>query len=40
MDLIHAYSHELSIAIVALLALAIAYFVVKAIIKRLKKTAR
>jgi membrane protein DedA with SNARE-associated domain len=40
MDLIHAYSHELSIAIVVLLALAIAYFVVKAIIKRLKKTAR
>lgn len=40
MDLIHAYSHELSIAIVALLALAIAYFVVKAIIKRLKKAAR
>ena len=40
MDLIHAYSHELSIAIVALFALAIAYFVVKAIIKRLKKTAR
>lgn len=40
MDLIHAYSHELSIAIVALLALVIAYFLVKAIIKRLKKTAR
>ena len=40
MDLIHAYSHELSIAIVALLALVITYFVVKAIIKRLKKTAR
>ena len=40
MDLIHAYSHELSIAIVALLALVIVYFVVKAIIKRLKKTAR
>ncbi len=40
MDLIHAYSHELSIAIIALLALAIAYFVVKAILKRLKKTAR
>lgn len=40
MDLIHAYSHELSIAIVALLALVIVYFVVKATIKRLKKTAR
>lgn len=40
MDLIHAYSHELSIAIAALLALVIVYFVVKAIIKRLKKTAR
>lgn len=37
MDLIHAYSHELSIAIVALVALVIAYFVVKAIIKRMKK---
>ena len=37
MDLIHAYSHELSIAIMALLALIVVYFIVKTIIKR-KKT--
>ena len=37
MDLIHAYSHELSIAIMALLAVAVIYFIVKAIIKRYKK---
>lgn len=37
MDLIHTYSHELSIAIMALLALTIVYFVVKAIIKHYRK---
>lgn len=37
MDLIHAYSHELSIAIMALLAVAVIYFMAKAIIKRYKK---
>ena len=37
MDLIHAYSHELSIAIMALFALIVVYFIVKTIIKR-KKT--
>lgn len=37
MDLIHAYSHELSIAIMALLAVAVIYFIAKAIIKRYKK---
>ena len=37
MDLIHAYSHELSIAIMALLALIVVYFIVKTIIKRYKK---
>ena len=37
MDLIHTYSHELSIAIMALLALIIVYFVVKAIIKHYRK---
>jgi membrane protein DedA with SNARE-associated domain len=37
MDLIHAYSHELSIAIMALLALVVVYFIFKTIIKR-KKT--
>ena len=37
MDLIHTYSHELSIAIMALLALIIMYFVVKAIIKHYRK---
>lgn len=37
MDLIHAYSHELSIAIMALLGLLIVYFVAKAVIKRCKK---
>jgi membrane protein DedA with SNARE-associated domain len=37
MDLIHAYSHELSIAIMALLALIVVYFIFKTIIKR-KKT--
>lgn len=36
-ELIDAYSHELSIAIMALLALVVVYFVVKAIIKRVKK---
>ena len=34
MDLIHAYSHELSIAIMALLGIVVVYFVVKAVIKR------
>lgn len=37
MDLIHAYSHELSIAIMALLAVVVIYFIAKAIIKRYKK---
>lgn len=37
MDLIHAYSHELSIAIMALLAVAVIYFIAKAIVKRYKK---
>ena len=37
MDLIHEYSHELSIAIMALLAVAVIYFTAKAIIKRYQK---
>lgn len=37
MDLIHSYSHELSIAIMVLLGLVVVYFVTKAIIKRNKK---
>lgn len=37
MDLIHAYSHELSIAIMVLLAVAVIYFIAKTIIKRYKK---
>ena len=37
MDLIHAYSHELSIAIMALLGIVVVYFVVKTVIKRFKK---
>ena len=37
MDLIHAYSHELSIAIMALLAVTVIYFIAKTIIKRYKK---
>ena len=37
MDLIHKYSHELSIAILVILAVVIIYFVVRAIIKRRKK---
>jgi membrane protein DedA with SNARE-associated domain len=36
MDLIHAYSHELSIAIMALLGMIVVYFVAKTIIKRYK----
>ena len=36
-ELIDTYSHELSIVIMALFALAIAYFIIKAIIKRVKK---
>ena len=36
-ELIDAYSHELSIAIMALLALVIAYFVIKFAIKKLRK---
>ena len=36
MDLIHKYSHELSIAIMALLGVVVVYFVVKAVVKRLK----
>lgn len=37
MNLIHAYSHELSIAGIALLGIVVVYFVVKAVIKRCKK---
>ena len=36
-ELIDAYSHELSIAIMAILAFVVVYFVAKAIIKRRKK---
>ena len=36
MDLIHAYSHELSIAIMALLGIVVVYFVVKTVITKLK----
>ena len=36
-DLIDQYSHELSIAIMAILALVIFYFIAKAIIKRIKR---
>jgi membrane protein DedA with SNARE-associated domain len=36
-ELIDAYSHELSIIIMALLALVVVYFVVKTILKRVKK---
>lgn len=38
MDLIHAYSHELSIIIIALLGVGSLYFIVKAVIKRRKAT--
>lgn len=34
MDLIHAYSHELSIAILAILGIVIVYFVVRAIVRK------
>ena len=37
MDMIHEYSHELSIGIMALFGLAIVYLVIKAIVKRTKK---
>ena len=37
MDLIHTYSHELSIAIMALLGMVVVYFVAKTIIKRYKQ---
>ena len=37
MNLIHAYSHELSIAGIALLGIVVVYFVIKAVIKRCKK---
>ena len=37
MDLIHQYSHELSIIILALLAAVIVYFIVRTIVKRRKK---
>ena len=37
MDLIHQYSHELSIIILALLAAVIVYFIVRAIVKRRKR---
>lgn len=38
MDLIHNYSHELSIAIMAIFGVAIIYFVAKTIIRRHRKT--
>ncbi len=37
MDLIHTYSHELSLIIMALLGILVVYFVVKAIIKHKRK---
>lgn len=37
MDLIHAYSHELSIAIMVLIALVVVYFIAKTVIKHIKK---
>ena len=37
MDMIHEYSHELSIGITALFGLAIVYLVIKAVVKRTKK---
>lgn len=37
-ELIDAYSHELSIAIMVLLGIALMYFIIKAIIKRKKQT--
>lgn len=37
MDLIHEYSHELSVAIMALLGVVVMYFIVKAIVKKIKK---
>ena len=37
MDMIHEYSHELSIGIMALFGLAIVYLVIKAVVKRTKK---
>ena len=36
MDLIHEYSHELSIAIMALIGVVIVYFATKTVVKRLK----
>ena len=36
MDLIHEYSHELSIAIMALLGVVVVYFVVKTVVKKVK----
>ena len=38
MDLIHQYSHELSIAIMVLLGLVIVFFVVRAIVKKKRQT--
>jgi membrane protein DedA with SNARE-associated domain len=35
-ELIDAYSHELSIAIMALLGIAVVYFVVKTVVKKVK----
>ena len=37
MDLIHTYSHELSIATMVLIALVVVYFIAKTVIKRIKK---
>jgi membrane protein DedA with SNARE-associated domain len=36
MDLIHEYSHELSIAIMALIGVVIVYFATKTVVKKLK----
>ena len=36
MDLIHEYSHELSIAIMALLGIVVVYFVAKTVVKKVK----
>ena len=36
MDLIHEYSHELSIAIMALLGMVVVYFVAKTVVKKVK----
>ena len=40
MNLIHAYSHEISIAVVALFGIAILYFVCKSILKKYRQPLR